>query len=124
MRSSSWTAVGSASSWPERMPTASPSAPTPKTCTSVTTAASRALADGTSRRATPCVRAARAIDGTPRTGRTLPSRASSPTRARAAFGLLLELLLQADDVAAEFAAFGVQLAGLLGGTGDGNAEDQ
>ena len=46
---------------------------------SSTTAASRALATGTSSRRTPRSRAAIAIDSAPFIGRTLPSRASSPT---------------------------------------------
>lgn len=76
--------TGSTVTAPVTMPTASASELIAYTSTSVTTAASRAFIAGTSSFLMPIPRAAIAIESAPRTGRTLPSSASSPTVAKSA----------------------------------------
>ncbi len=69
------------SSWPERKPTASARLPIGMTLSPSTTAASAALAAGTSRPSRFSAAACKAMASTPLIGRVSPVRASSPTMA-------------------------------------------
>ena len=72
--------TGARSSRPATCATTAPRCGAGRTSTPGTAAASAAFSGATTRRSLPCAREASAIERTPGTGRTSPSRASSPTR--------------------------------------------